>query len=116
MSKTTVSPLQTLANAQAIRVAEAKFRMATLFTPYGFQPERPDFDRMDAFLDNPQRAFPNPTVSIQASLDRTLGNLAEGKALLDAFAAQGIEPTLDADQLFTTAKANVTNPSMARAA
>ena len=112
----TNNPLQTLANAQALRQAEAKYRLAVLFTPYGFQPERADFDRMDAFLDDPYRAFPAPTESIKASLDRTVGNLSESTALLGAFAAQGIEPTLTADQLFATAKANVTNPSMARAA
>jgi hypothetical protein len=47
---------------------------------------------------------------------RIEGALAEANALLGAFATQGIEPTLDADQLFITARANVVNPSMARAA
>ena len=113
---TATSALQTLVNAQAIRAAEAQFRIAVLFTPYGFQPEKVDFDRVEAFLDDPYRAFPQPTESIRTSLDRTVGNLVEARAILAAVAALGVEPTLDADQLFTTAKANVTNPSMARAA
>lgn len=117
MSKATpVNPLQALVNAQAVRKAEAQYRMAVLFTPYGFQPERVDFDRMEAFMDNPERAFPNPTDAVKTSLDRTLGNLMEAKAVLDAFAAQGTEPTLTADQLFTTAMANVSGNRMNTAA
>lgn len=112
MSKSTVSPLQTLVNAQAVRKAEAKFRMAVLFTPYGFNPERVDYDRMEAFMDNPQRAFPNPTEAVQTSLNRTLGNLTEANAMLQAFAAQDIKPTLTDDQLFTTAHANVAGNRM----
>jgi hypothetical protein len=101
------NPLQTLVNDQAVRKAEAQYRLAVLFTPYGFAPERADFDRMEAFIDNPYRAFPNPTENVKASLDRTVGNLTEANAVLQAFAAQGTEPTLTADQLFTTAHANV---------
>lgn len=112
MSKSTVSPLQTLVNAQAVRKAEAQYRMAVLFTPYGFQPERVDFDRMEAFMDNPERAFPNPTDAVKTSLDRTLGNLTEANAMLQAFAAQDIKPTLTPDQLFTTAVANVAGNRM----
>lgn len=112
----TVNPLQTLVNAQAVRQAEAKMRLAILFTPYGFNPERVDFDRMDAFLDNPYRAFPNPTEAVKSSLDRTVGNLTEATAVLAAFAAQGTEPTLSADQLFTTAHANVLGNRMNTAA
>lgn len=112
----TDNPLQQLANAQAIAQAEAKFRMAQLFTPYGFVPERQDFDRMNDFLDNPYRAFPAPTDAIKASLDRTVARLREATLMLQALGAQGVNPTLTDDQLFTTAKANVTNPMMARAA
>jgi len=113
---TQANPLQTLVNAQAVRKAEAQYRLAVLFTPYGFQPERADFDRMEAFIDNPYRAFPNPTDNVKASLDRTVGNLTEAKAVLDAFSAQGVEPTLTADQLFTTAMANVSGNRMNTAA
>lgn len=116
MSKVTVNPLQALVNAQAVRQAEAKMRLAILFTPYGFNPERVDFDRMDAFMGDPYRAFPNPTEAVKSSLDRTVGNLTEATAVLGAFAAQGTEPTLSADQLFTTAHANVLGNRMNTAA
>ena len=112
----TNNPLQTLVNSAAIRVAEAQYRLANLFTPYQWNPERADFDRVAVFLDNPDRAFPAPTDGIKNSLDRIKATLGEQRLILHAFSAQGIEPTLTADQLFATAKANVTNPSMARAA
>lgn len=109
MSKpSNVTPLQVIANQSAVKLAEAQFRLANLFTAYGFVPERADFDRVAAFLDNPYRAFPQPTDAIKTSLDRTIGTIAEARAILAAFAAQGTEPTLTADQLFTTAQANVT--------
>ena len=118
MSKTTteVSPLQKLANASAIKRAENQYRLARLFTPYQWEPERVDYDRVAVFLDNPRTPFPQPTEALNSSLSRIEGALAEANALLGAFATQGIEPTLDADQLFITARANVVNPSMARAA
>lgn len=118
MSKTTteVSPLQKLANTSAIKRAENQYRLARLFTPYQWEPERVDYDRVAAFLDNPRIPFPQPTEALNSSLARIESALVEANALLGAFSAQGIEPTLDADQLFTTARANVINPSMARAA
>lgn len=116
MTKTTVNPLQTLANAQAIKVAEGQYRLARLFTPYGFEPEKVDFDRVHAFMDDIHRPFPQPTDSIRNALDRIKADLTQSKAMLDAFVSQGINPTLDADQLYMTARANVINPGMARAA
>lgn len=98
--------LQPLVNAQAIRLAEAQYRLATLFTPYAFQPERVDYDRVAAFLDNPDRAFPQPTDGIRTSLDRIEATIAEARGILAALAAQ-CEPDLSEDQLFVTAQANV---------
>lgn len=115
-SKTQPSPLQILANNTAIKRAEQQYRLATLFTPFGFTPERVDYDRVAVFLTEPRKAFPQPSEGLNNSLARIEIALAETGALLGAFEAQGIAPTLDADQLFTTAKANVTNPGMARAA
>lgn len=114
--KTTENPLQIIVNQAAIKVAEQQYRLARLFTPYGFEPERVDFDRVEVFLDDINRAFPNPTPSIQNSLDRIQAELAQNRALLQAFAAQDVVPSLTADQLFTTAAANTRNPSMARVA
>lgn len=116
MTKATVSPLQTLVNAQAIKQAEAQYRLARLFTPYGFEPERVDFDRVQAFLGDTAKAFPQPTESIRSSLDRIEAQLSEAGAILTAFSAQGIEPTLTADQLYMTAHANIVSPANARAA
>lgn len=108
MSKpSNVTPLQTIANQSAVKLAEAQFRLANLFTPYQFVPTRADFDRVAEFLDDPYKAFPQPTDAIKTSLDRTIGTIAEARAILSAFKAQGTEPTLSADQLFTTAQANV---------
>lgn len=111
-----LNALQTLLNAQAIKRAEQQYRLATLFTPYGFVPERVDFDRVEAFLDNPSIAFPQPTEGIKTALGRIQMVLVEANALITALGAQGITATLTPDQLFMTAKANVTNPGMARAA
>jgi hypothetical protein len=111
-----VTPLQKLTNGAAIKLAEAQFRLARLFTPYGFEPERCDFDRVTAFVEDIDRAFPNPTQPMANALDRIRGELTDNTAMVGAFAAQDIHPTLSSDQLFTTAKENVTNPSMARAA
>jgi len=113
MSKATaVNPLQQLANQQAIIRAENQYRLARLFTPYLFRPERVDYDRVAACLDAPRRAFPQPTEALNTSLSRIETNLASANALLDAFKAQGIEPTLDADQLFITAQNNVEGNAM----
>lgn len=71
---------------------------------------------LGAFLDKPRTPFPQPTEALNSSLSRIETNLVSANALLEAFKAQGIEPTLDADKLFETARANVTNPGMARAA
>lgn len=116
MTTKTVSPLQKLTNSAALKAATAQYRLARLFTPYGFEPERVDYDRVEAFLDNPAVAFPAPTESVQRVLDRIQNELSEGRAMLQAFAAQDIHPTLDADQLFVTAQANVVSPHMARTA
>ena len=71
----TNNPLQTLVNSAAIRIAEAQYRLANLFTPYQWNPERADFDRVAVFLDNPDRAFPAPSDGIKNSLDRMLAAL-----------------------------------------
>lgn len=115
MTTKTQNPLQPLVNAQAIRLAEAQYRLATLFTPYGFQPERIDYDRVAAFLDNPERAFPQPTDGIRTSLDRIKVTIAEARGILAALAAQ-CEPDLSEDQLFVTAQANVSGNRMNTAA
>lgn len=103
----TNNPLQLLVNQAAIRIAEAQYRLANLFTPYQWNPERADFDRVAAFLDNPDKAFPAPSDGIKNSLERIKATLVEQRMILAAFAAQGTEPSLTADQLFVTAQANV---------
>ena len=112
----TNNPLQTLVNSAAIRVAEAQYRLANLFTPYQWNPERADFDRVAAFLDNPDRAFPAPTDGIKNSLDRIKTTHGEQRLILQAFSAQGVEPNLTPDQLFVTAQANVAGNRMNTAA
>lgn len=107
MSKVQVNPLQQIVNAAAIKVAEAQYRLANLFTPYSFDPERVDFDRVQAFLGNVHAAFPQPSDAVKLSLDRTAATLVEQQAILGAFKAQGTEPTLTADELFITARNNV---------
>lgn len=113
---TTPNPLQQLVNAQAIKKAEAQYRFARLFTPYGFEPEQVDYDRVGPLLSTPSKAFPAPTENLKVALAKLDTQLVEAELLLNAFAAQGVEPTLTADQLYTTARANVIQPSMARAA
>lgn len=61
----------------------------------------------------PSRA---PTINLSASLDRMQATIVEQKAIIDAFAAQKITPTLTDDQLFATGQANVRNPSLRSAA
>lgn len=109
------NPLQTLVNAQAIKLAEAQYRPANIFTPYGFQPERVDFERVAAFMDDPDRAFPQPTDGIRNSLSRIKTEMSEARGIIAALAAQ-CEPNLTPDQLFETAKANVSGNRMNTAA
>lgn len=99
--------LQKIVNSMALKRAEAQYRLAQLFTPYAFEPERADYDRVAAFLDNPRRAFPQPTPTMASSLDRIEGNLREANAVLGAFAAQGFTPDLSEEQLYVTARNNV---------
>jgi hypothetical protein len=112
----TVSPLQILVNSSAIKQAENQYRLARIFTPYGFEPERVDYDRVSAFVNDIAQAFPQPTDSMRNVLDRIESGLAESSAILNAFAGQDVLPTLTADQLFMTARANVSTPSNVRAA
>lgn len=113
MSKTAaVSPLQTIVNGAALKKAEAQYRFANLFTPYSFDPERVDFDRVASLLTTPAKAFPQPSETVKASLERINATLAEQSAILDAFKAQGTEPTLSDEQLFTTARNNVVGNRM----
>lgn len=110
MSKTTNNPLQILVNAEAIKQAEAQYRLARLFTPYGYEPQRVDFDRVAEFIGDTARAFPQPTEAMASALARVDADLNSATAILAAFEAQGTTPTLDAEQLFMTAKANVVRP------
>lgn len=109
------NPLQTLVNAQAIKLAEAQYRLANIFTPYGFQPERVDFERVAAFMDDPDRAFPQPSEGIRNSLGRIKAEVSEARGILAALAAQ-CEPNLTHGQLFETARANVAGNRMNTAA
>lgn len=110
MSKTTNNPLQILVNAEAIKKAEAQYRLARLFTPFNFEPERVDFDRVAAFIGDTGRAFPQPTEAMAAALARVDAVLNSSTAILAAFEGQGVTPSLDAEQLYETARLNVTRP------
>ncbi|KII34874.1 hypothetical protein NL64_06325 [Pseudomonas fluorescens] len=116
MSKAQVNPLQAIVNAAAVKVAEAQYRLANLFTPYSFDPERVDFDRVGAFLGNVNAAFPQPSEAVKLSLDRTAATLVEQQAILAAFKAQGTEPTLSADELFDAARNSIAGNRLQRAA
>lgn len=107
MSKAQVNPLQAIVNSAALKKAEAQYRFANLFTPYSFDPERIDFDRVAGLLSTPNIAFPQPSDTVRASLERITASLVEQTAILEAFKAQGTEPTLTPDQLFVTARNNV---------
>lgn len=106
----TTDPLQILVNAEAIKKAEAQYRLARLFTPFNYEPERVDFDRVAAFIGDTARAFPQPTESMANALARIDTALNSSTAILQAFEAQGTTPTLDAEQLYETARLNVTRP------
>lgn len=110
------NPLQVIVNNAAVKVAENQYRLANLFTPFSFNPERVDFDRVSAFLGDVHAAFPQPSEAIVMSLDRISKALAEQIAILAAFKAQGTEPTLSVDELFSAAHANVAGGRIARAA
>lgn len=116
MSKTTTAApaIQHIVNLASIKLAEAQYRLARLFTPFGFEPEKVDFDRVKAFTADVDRAFPEPSDALRQSLDRIKAQIAEQQAVLEAFASQNVAPTLDEEQLFQTAQANVRSPGSAR--
>lgn len=101
------NPLQTIVNNAAIKVAENQYRLANLYTPYSWNPQRVDFDRVAVFLADVHEPFPQPSEAIKLSLDRIASGLAEQLAILGAFKAQGTEPTLSGDELFDAAMNNV---------
>ena len=76
--------LQVLVNTHATKRAEAQYRMARLFTPYMFEPEQVDFNRVSAFVNDVSAAFPQPTDSINRSLERIQNDMAEANAILNA--------------------------------
>jgi len=110
----TNSTIQTIVNSAAIKHAESQYRLARYFTPFNFEPERIDFDRVACFTGNVMEAFPDATGNLQAALERTQEQLNEAGAVLQVFEEQGTEPTLSEDELFQTASANVRQPNMAR--
>ena len=111
--QTTANPLQQVANSTAIQLAEAQYRLARYWTPMNYDPERVDFDRVAVFMDNVKQAFPAATPNLLPRLDDIQGQINQHRESLDALKGAGAEPSLTDDQLFATAKANVTNPAMA---
>ena len=112
MSKqnTVTDPIQLLVNTHALKKAEAQYRLARLFTPFNFEPEQIDFDRVAAFIGNINAAFPQPTENMANALARVDSDLSSAAAILDAFEAQGVTPTLTEEHLFVSARANVGRP------
>ena len=107
------NPLVHVANQAAIRLAEAQYRLARYFCPYGFTPEKIDFDRVTEFLDDVTKAFPQPSANLAQRLEELSHQIATERTTIDALRDAGAEPDLTDEQLFVTAKANVANPSMA---
>lgn len=114
MSKSTTTALQQIVNSAAIKLAEQQYRLARYYTPFNFEPEQVDYERVAAFMDDVHRPFPEASPKLQASLETLQAYINEHRAVLSAFEAQGTEPTLTAEQLFITAAANVQSPSRAR--
>ena len=107
------NPLVNVANSAAIQLAEAQYRLARFFTPFNFDPEQVDYDRVAAFMDDVNRAFPQPSPNLPPRLEDLSRQIATHRSTIDALSDAGAAPDLTAEQLFTTAKANVANPSMA---
>lgn len=117
MTKSTQSnPLAVVANQSAIALAEAQYRLARYFCPFGFAVERVDYERVAAFMDDISVAFPQPSPNFAPRLTELQAQIDQHREALAALKAAGAEPTLDADQLYQTASANVRQPSMARQA
>lgn len=108
---TTTNPLNKVANNAAIQLAESQYRLARYFTPYNFDPERVDFDRVAGFLDDVYQAFPSPTANMAPRLAELQAQITSHRETLVALADADAAPTLDEEQLYMTAKANVTSPS-----
>ncbi len=113
MTKTTTNPLVHVANQAAIQLAEAQYRLARYWTPYGREPEQVDFDRVAEFMDDVFVAFPAPSANLGPRLEELNRQIATERTTINALRDAGAEPDLTDEQLFLTAKANVTNPSMA---
>lgn len=112
----THNPLSKVANSTAIQLAEGQYRLARYFTPFNFDPERIDYDRVAVFLDDVYKAFPNPSPNMAQRLADLQSQIASHREALDALKQADANPTLDEDQLYTTARANVINPAGAGAA
>lgn len=113
MTKTTTNPLVHVANQAAIQLAEAQFRLARYWTPFGREPEKIDFDRVAEFMDDVFVAFPQPSPNLTPRLHELQSAIATHRTTIDALKDAGAEPDLTPEQLFITAQANVANPSMA---
>jgi hypothetical protein len=113
MTKATTTPLVHVANQAAIQLAEAQYKLARYWTPYGFEPQRVDFDRVAEFIADVTVAFPQPSPNLVPRLEELNRQITTHRTTIDALRDAGAEPDLTDEQLFTTAKANVVNPSMA---
>jgi len=110
---THANPLNKVANSAAIQLAESQYRLARYFCPFNFNPERVDYDRVEVFMDDIRQAFPQPSPNFAPRLDDLQAQINNHRETLKALSDAGAETTLDVEQLYTTAVANVTNPSMA---
>lgn len=104
------NPLIALANNVAKQLAAEQLRYAQYFTPYGFDPEREDFERVASLILRPvSECFPGASEAFVSRITSVARNYQTLKENLDALKAAGAEPDLSGDELYQAARNAVVN-------
>lgn len=85
--------------------AEQQYRLANYFTPYNFDPEQADFDRINALIEKhgnelTQKVFGSASPQLQERVDYALNEIVQRQASLEALLAMGAEVAATDEQLY----------------
>lgn len=115
-TNTNATAMNDLATKVRIEQAEQQYRLANFFTPYSFDPEQVDFDRMGQLIekygnDLSKKVFFAASPSLQEKVDYAVNEIVQRQGALEALIAAGAEVSVTDEQLYQHAQDRVINNS-----
>ena len=110
--------MNSLATKVRVEQAEQQYRLANYFTPYNFDPEQADFERMGQLIEKygnqlTQKVFGSASPQLQERVAYALNEITQRQGSLEALLAVGAEVTLTDEELYTLACDRVVNNTRA---